>query len=160
MCISHSSTITHCIIPVSWMRAEPVWAYRHLWLAAQQLILISLPTIVKMKEKETHELMLLWLSVLKGLCSSLLPSANDRTMVRCAVLRAPLEQLRLILGFLRRDIPIQQTTKNCPFQYRPHIPMEKLVQTFPGGDAAIAVDCFGAVWMQSACTSCGAGWAG
>lgn len=68
------------------------------------------------------------------------------------------EQLWLILGFLRRDIPIQQTTQNCPFRCRRHIPRGKA-----GADISrqgrghrrrpFSVLC----GMPPACTSCGSG---
>lgn len=85
-----------------------------------------------------------------GIQSPLLPSANDRVTVRCTELWAQLEQLRRVLGFLRRDIPIQQAKKKSPFQFCLHIYMEKLAQIFPSRNTNINVECFIAVWSQCA----------
>lgn len=87
------------------MRAEPVWAYCHLWLLAQQVISALLPQI---------------LTKIKSLSALFAGSDSERSyrwlMIerRADVLKS--EQLTLILKFPRRDVPIQQTVENNPFQ--------------------------------------------
>lgn len=136
--LSHCYSYTNrsSFVPVRWMRAEPVWAYRQLWLDVQQVMLDSSSTNLKKIHKllwrwlcflmgnvvhDYHQLMIEWrVDVLKG---------SQSTVGRVRVTEA---YPRIPEG--RYSNPADD--QNCPFWCRLHTRTEKLVQIFPNVAAA------------------------
>lgn len=120
------------------MRAEPVWAYRHLWLVAQQVILDNSSTNCNKIHKfgfvcwcgnrvrGYHQLTIDWRSdVLKG---------SQSTVGTVAAVEAN-------PGIPEGRYSNPADDQNRPFWCCLHVHTEKLLQTFPSRNTAISVDC-------------------